>query len=101
MVKEGMVETPQDALTQALIDAEDEIIFDFCQNHGGLEYAMPIIRKQFDEAGVDFRLPTAEGLRLVVNNLEKVSASLKGPDFAKAEKQKFLGLINDAVKKGK
>jgi len=95
-----MVKTPQDILSQALIDAEDEIIFIFCQNHGGLEYAMPIVRKQFDDVGIDFRTPTAEGLRTVVKKLEEVSASLKGAEFAKSEKQQFLRLISDAVKKG-
>ena len=44
---------------------------------------MPMVRKQFEAADMDFRRPTKSGLKTVIDNLEKVSASLKGDSFAK------------------
>ena len=77
-----------------IMDVEDEIIFIFCQDYGGLEEGMPIIREQFKRAGVDFREPTKEGLVQVVDNLAKVTAAFRGEDLAKKQKNKFKSLLN-------
>ena len=78
-----------------IMDIEDEIIFIFCQDYGGLEEGMPIIREQFKRAGVDFREPTKEGLKTVVENLEKVTAAFRGEELAKKQKNKFKVLLNE------
>ena len=76
-----------------IFDVEDEIIFTFCQDYGGLEEGMPIIREQFKRAGMDFREPTKKGLQIVVENLVKVTASLRGPEVAKEQRARFQKLL--------
>jgi len=76
------------------MDIEDEMIFIFCQDYGGLEEGMPIIREQFKRTGVDFRNPTKEGLKTVSENLVKVTEAFRGVDLAKKQKTKFIQLIN-------
>jgi hypothetical protein len=77
-----------------ILDVEDEMIFLFCQDYGGLEEGMPIVREQFKRTGVDFREPTKEGLMLVAENLVKVTESFRGAELAKKQKSKFKVLLN-------
>ncbi len=77
-----------------IMDVEDEIIFIFCQDYGGLEEGMPIVREQFKRAGVDFRSPTKAGLDTVMENLIKVTGAFRGDALAKKQKNKFKSLMN-------
>jgi hypothetical protein len=79
--------------TPKIMDVEDAIIFEFCQDFGGLEEGMPIIREQFKKANVDFRTPTKEGLVKVVENLVTVTRSMRGDEMAKKQKAKFLSML--------
>ena len=45
-----------------LLKIEDEIIVKFCELNGGMEFAMPIIRKQFEKHNVDFKNPSKDDL---------------------------------------
>ena len=76
-----------------ILEAEDELIFIFCQDYGGLEEGMPIIREQFKRAGVDFREPTKEGLKLVADNLLKVTESFRGSELAKKQRSRFQNIL--------
>lgn len=76
-----------------LFEVEDELIFTFCEDYGGLEDGMPIIREQFKRAGMDFREPTKEGLKKVAENLVRVTESLRGQDMAKKQNQRFKSLL--------
>lgn len=60
-----------------IIDATDRIIHDFCRGFGGLEEGMPVIRQQFNNANVDIRKPTRDGLLKVVELLAEVEKGFK------------------------
>jgi hypothetical protein len=77
-----------------LLDAEDEIISIFCQNNGGMEFAMPIIRKQFKDAGIDFTKPTKSDLLIVIKKLVKITSELQGEQAAKEEFQDYMHILN-------
>lgn len=85
----------EDPLTP--VQANDEIITMFCQIHGGLEEAMPIIRTQFKKCNVDFAKPTKEGLRRISERLVHVTSFLKGTDIAEMERKRFSHLIDNIV----
>lgn len=79
--------------TPKIMDVEDAIIFEFCEDFGGLEEGMPIIREQFKKANVDFRTPTKEGLVKVVENLVAVTRGMRGEEMAKKQKAKFVSML--------
>lgn len=76
-----------------VIEASDEIISIFCELHGGVEAAMPLIAYQFKKANVDFANPTREGLKRVAEGLVKVTEFLKGKKLAEKEGKRFNHLI--------
>ncbi|WP_455392155.1 hypothetical protein, partial [[Eubacterium] cellulosolvens] len=45
-----------------LLSVEDDMIAKFCELTGGMEIAMPIIRKQYEKLNVDFKNPTRDQL---------------------------------------
>jgi hypothetical protein len=77
----------------SVLDAEDEIITRFCLNNGGMEFAMPIIRKQFNDIGIDFKNPTKDELIILANKLVEITRALQGDLVARAELQEYLHII--------
>lgn len=77
-----------------VLEAEDEIISIFCQNNGGMEFAMPIIRKQFTDAGVNFKNPTKDELIIIVDKLVEITKELQGEAMAKEEFRDYMHIIN-------
>ncbi len=75
------------------VEASDEIISLFCELHGGMEAAMPMVAFQFKKAKVDFANPTKEGLEKVAFGLVKVTEFLKGKSIADLEGKRFKHLI--------
>jgi hypothetical protein len=75
------------------VEASDEIISIFCELHGGIEAAMPMIIHQFKTANVDFANPTKEGLKKVAEGLIKVTEFLKGKIVAEKEEKRFNYII--------
>jgi hypothetical protein len=75
------------------VEASDEIISLFCELHGGMEAAMPMVAYQFKKAKVDFANPTKEGLQRVADGLVKVTEFLKGKSVADLEGKRFKHLI--------
>lgn len=75
------------------VEASDEIISIFCELHGGMEAAMPMIAFQFKKANVDFANPTKEGLQKVADGLVKVTEFLKGKVIAEKEEKRFKHLL--------
>lgn len=75
------------------VEASDEIISIFCELHGGMEAAMPMIAYQFKKANVDFTNPTKEGLQKVAEGLVKVTEFLKGKVIAEKEEKRFNHVI--------
>ena len=77
-----------------ILEIEDDIIVKFCELNGGMEFAMPIIRKQYDRLKIDFKNPKKEELEKLVESLVEVTESLKGELVAKEERKLFLDLLN-------
>ena len=77
-----------------ILEIEDEIIVKFCELNGGMEFAMPIIRKQYEKLDVDFKNPSKSDLKLIVESLIEVTESLKGEAVAKQERKYFKDLLN-------
>ncbi len=75
------------------IEASDEIISIFCELHGGMEAAMPMIAYQFKKAKADFSNPSKEELETVAEGLVKVTEFLKGKVVAEKEEKRFSHLI--------
>ncbi len=75
------------------IQVADEIIAIFCSNHGGLEYAMPVVRQQFQRAGIDFYNPTKEKLAKAVDFLLDAGRISAEPDVLEEERHTFARLI--------
>ncbi|UCG70225.1 MAG: hypothetical protein JSV09_04190 [Thermoplasmata archaeon] len=100
--KSDQEKNPEDVLMQSKIElnqpitaleASDEIISIFCELHGGVEAAMPMIAYQFKKANVDFANPTKEGLKKVAQGLVNVTEFLKGKLVAEKEEKRFNHLI--------
>jgi hypothetical protein len=94
--------TPQQILMQSkhqvnrpvsVLEASDEIISIFCELHGGVEAAMPMIAYQFKKENVDFAHPTKDGLNRVAMGLVKVTEFLKGKKLADLEEKRFTHII--------
>ena len=77
-----------------VLEAEDKIISIFCQNNGGMEFAMPIVRKQFADAGVDFKNPKKDELIRIVKKLVEVTKELQGAEVAKEEFREYMHILN-------
>lgn len=73
----------------------DRIIGDFCSEYGGIEDAMPILRRQFELAHLDINNPTEESLVSVVEKLADVEAGFKDRDIALANLKKRLKWIKE------
>ncbi|MDG6220176.1 MAG: GTP-binding protein [Candidatus Thermoplasmatota archaeon] len=63
--------------SMSLMEVTDWLMGDFCDKFGGVDNAMPVLRKQFDRAGVDVKQPSREGLYLVIEYLAEVEAGFK------------------------
>lgn len=59
------------------VEVTDHIINDFCESYAGMEDGMPVIRTQFQRAGVDIKNPTKEGLDKVIELLAEVERGFK------------------------
>ncbi len=77
-----------------LLKIEDEIITCFCELNGGMELAMPIIRKQYEKHNIDFKNPTKEDLKNITNILANLTQQIKGEDVAREERRIFKELLS-------
>lgn len=68
----------------------DKIIDDFRKGFGNIEDAMPIVRKQFEGAGLDPNNPSLEALILAIDRLAQVEISFKRKEIAEANRTKRL-----------
>lgn len=77
-----------------LIEVSDAIISDFCAHYGDMEAGMPIIRQQFNKAGIDIKNPTKEGLLKAVDFLSEVERAYKNEGEVKRNRMLRTQLIN-------
>ncbi|MFQ6060997.1 MAG: Rab family GTPase [Thermoplasmata archaeon] len=100
MMEGGRIEeVPRTVSSEAppsIIQASDKIIMDFCNQFGGLEAGMPIVRAQFVKAGIDIKNLTKEGLIKAVHLLAEVEKTLKDPQTVSRNKARRLAMIRDA-----
>jgi hypothetical protein len=82
-----------DAEKVVLLKIEDEMIAKFCELTGGMEIAMPIIRKQYDKLNIDFKEPTKEDLLKIAETLTDVTLRIKGELIAREESRYFRELF--------
>ena len=90
---EQNAESEQNDQKKLLLKIEDEIIVHFCELNGGMEFAMPIIRKQFEKHNVDFKNPSKEDLYKITETLVEVTGTIKGEDVAREERKIFKDLL--------
>jgi hypothetical protein len=81
-----------------ILQIEDEIIVKFCELNGGMEFAMPIVRKQYEKHNIDFKNPSRVDLYKIVETLIEVTKTLKGKDVARNERKFFKELLNKLEK---
>jgi small GTP-binding protein len=73
----------------------DRIISDFCSVYGGIEDAMPVLRRQFELARLDINNPTEQALVSAVEKLADVEAGFKDKNIALANLKKRLKWIRE------
>lgn len=93
---EEVGKTVEVGVPPSIIQSLDKIIMDFCNQFGGLESGMPIVRKQFDKAGLNIKNPTKEDLIEAVNMLAEVERTIKDAETVTRNKNRRLALIRDA-----
>ncbi len=62
----------------------------------GREYCLAIIKKDFDELGVDFDNPTKEGIFKVINKLAEFSKNFRSQEVINKHKQEIINLLEKA-----
>ena len=77
-----------------ILEVEDDIIVTFCELNGGMEFAMPIIRNQYEKLNIDFKNPTKEELRKITEKLVEITEGMKGELTAKKERKIFKDLLS-------
>jgi small GTP-binding protein len=73
----------------------DKIIDDFCRGYGGIEEAMPVLRRQFELSNLDLNNPQRESLVSAVERLADVEAGFQNIEKVKANLRKRLKWIKE------
>jgi small GTP-binding protein len=73
----------------------DKIIDDFSKGYGGIEEAMPVLRRQFELANLDLNNPQRESLVSAVERLADVEAGFQNIEKVKANLRKRLKWIKE------
>ncbi len=76
------------------VELADIIISEFCEIFGGVEYAMPVVKYQFERTGIDPNDPTLVSLETVINNLMEVLDHFKSPAEINKIKKRWLNLLD-------
>jgi hypothetical protein len=73
----------------------DKIIDDFSKGYGGIEEAMPVLRRQFELSNLDLNNPQRESLVSAVERLADVEAGFQNIEVVKANMRKRLRWIKE------
>ena len=79
-----------------LVVAEDKIVIRFCEVFGDITLGMTVARKKFEDSGMDFRNPTEDGIKSVIESLHETILVFQGKDIADSAKREFLNILNQA-----
>jgi GTPase SAR1 family protein len=95
LLPKGIIANDTSDYDSAIVRATDEIIMDFHKSFGGdFEETMPIIRKQFEKAGMDINEPTIDGLRKAIKLLGNVESNFWSNNEVNYRMKKRLSIIN-------
>lgn len=75
------------------VDIIDQIIADFSEQSGGIEYATPVIKKQMENAGLDIKNPKYLAIIKFIDNLAIVEQQFKSQEEVRNNKIKRLNLF--------
>jgi GTPase SAR1 family protein len=73
----------------------DKLIDDFCNEYGNYEEAMPILRAQFMNAGVDLNNPTKDSLKKAIQRLAHIEMERRSIEVAEANAIKRLKWVSE------
>lgn len=100
MMEEKRIEEMDKATTfeapSTIIEASDKIIMDFCNQFGGMESGMPILREQFAKADLNIKAPTKEGLIKIIGFLAEVESNLKDQATVSRNRARRLSIVKNA-----
>ncbi len=75
------------------IKAEDQIITEFCNEAGGFQISMPIVRERFHKLGVDFENPSRNDLEKVIMSLVEYVMFIKGENEAHELEKRLYAIL--------
>jgi len=84
-----------------LVEVADWIMYDFCSEKGEKNFAltMPIVREQYERAGLDPRNPTKEAIMKAVRYLAEIEAIYLEQEAVERNAIKRLKALKRAVSK--
>src|SRR5881409_1477928 len=85
----ALVTPPQEPVDR-LIRVADKIMTDFCYALGSVEAGMPVVKRQFERAGVDVRAPSQESLRKAIEYLAAVENDFKNAEEVLSNRERRL-----------
>ncbi|HLE45636.1 MAG TPA: Rab family GTPase [Thermoplasmata archaeon] len=88
----ALVTPPQEPVDR-LIRVADKIMTDFCYQLGSVDAGMPVVKRQFERAGVDVRSPTAAALHKAIDFLAIVEKDFKSDEEIVANKERRLAWL--------
>jgi small GTP-binding protein len=81
----------------SLAQAVDEVVNDFCEQHGETAKAMEIIEREFTKAKVDIHKPSKESLLMAIEYLSDVERDIHGRDVSEVNKLRRWKMIDEAT----
>ncbi len=81
-----------------MVSVTDMIMIDFCNDFGGVESGTPVLKEQFNRAGLDINSPTLNSLLKAVDLLAGVEKSFKSFEDVEKTRNKRLGWIREIKK---
>jgi small GTP-binding protein len=78
-----------------MADLIDRIIDDFCTEFGGIEAAMPLLRRQFELAELDLNNPTKRHIKLAIERLAMLEKGYRDWEIAETNRNKRLKWVKD------
>jgi Ras-related protein Rab-5C len=81
----------------SLSQAVDEIVNDFCEQHGDMARAMEVIEREFRRAEVNIQKPVKEAVLMAIEYLSDVERDIHGRDVSEVNKLRRWKMIDEAL----
>ena len=85
--------TPPQEPVDLLIRVADKIMTDFCYQLGSVDAGMPVVKRQFERAGVDVRAPSPVALRKAIEFLAGVEKDFKNENEIATNRERRLAWL--------